>query len=120
MRNQKACILLSVFSLLILHLSFICFAQEDLAQLKDSYFNQHKYSEFVDYLKGIRKDTPTPEASYYIALSRYKQLRYLGEAQKWEEYFKQGEEYRQEFTQEAFNALKLASKKDPLFIFYPL
>jgi hypothetical protein len=67
-----------VFS--IVNFASICFAQissevepftlgEDLARLKESYFNQHKYSEFVDYLKNLKQDDPLPEVSYYIALS---------------------------------------------------
>ena len=93
-------------------------AQDDLAQLKETYFSQHKYSEFVDYLKGFREDNSLPEVSYYIALSRYEQLKYLEETQSWEEYFNRGEGYRQEFIREALNAGELSSsRQDSLFIY---
>ena len=107
--------------------AFICFAQapletefltgqEDLEQLKESYFRENRYSEFVDYLKGTRKANPA-QVSYYIALSRYEGLRYLEETQNWEEYFNRGNEYRQEFIKEALNAIKLSSTNEPLFLY---
>lgn len=91
-------------------------AQEDLEQLKQEYFSRHKYSEFVDYLNGIRDQEPIM-ASYYIALSRYEQLEYLEEAQDWEEYFDRAEEYRREFIQEARRAVELAPKEHPVSIY---
>jgi TolA-binding protein len=91
-------------------------AQVDLQQLKQNYFSQHKYSEFVDYLKSIREQNPA-KASYYIALSRYEQLRYLEETQNWEEYFNRGEDYRREFNREAYKALELASEGNPVSIY---
>ena len=107
---KKFLILLSYSVFCFLNFAFICFAQEDLAQSKETYFNQHKYSEFVDYLKGLRKDDPAL-VSYYIALSRYEQLKYLEETQNWEEYFNRGDEYRGEFIQEAHDAIGLALKE---------
>ena len=96
--------------------SYESIAQENLEPLKELYFSQHKYSEFVDYLKDIRKDKPAA-ASYYIALSRYKQLRYLEQTQNWEEYFNRGEDYRREFNQEVYKALELVSEEHPVSIY---
>jgi TolA-binding protein len=94
------------------------FAQDDLAQLKESYFKENRYSEFVDYLKIHKKDNPLSEVSYFIALSRYEQLRYLEEEQQWDEYFNLGEEYRQELIQEVLNAVRLTSKeRDSLSVY---
>jgi len=96
----------------------VLFAQDDLAQLKDAYFTENRYSEFVDYLKNLKKEAPHPEASYYIALSRYKQLGYLEETQNWEEYFNLGEVYRQELIRQAQEAIRLTSSKGgPLFVY---
>ncbi|MFH1339337.1 MAG: tetratricopeptide repeat protein [Candidatus Omnitrophota bacterium] len=91
-------------------------AQENLEQLKQNYLSQHKYSEFIDYLKGARDQEPA-RVSYYIALSRYEQLGYLEETQNWEEYFDRGEDYRREFIQEARRAVELASQVSPVSIY---
>jgi tetratricopeptide (TPR) repeat protein len=122
MRNRSRLItfllaLLSITSYELLVTSYESFAQDGLEQLKEKYFQEHQYSGFVDYLKNSRDENPA-QASYYIALSRYEQLGYLEETQSWEEYFDRGEEYRQEFMQEALNALDLASdEQGPLFIY---
>ena len=95
------------------------FAQDDLAQLKEAYFKKNQYSELVDYLKRFRKDNPLlPQISYYIALARYEQLKYLEETQNWQEYFNLGEEYRQELIQEALDAVKLTSRRKGAFFIY--
>jgi len=87
------------------------FAQEDLEALKDKYFSEHNYNGFVEYLKNLEKKEPpaAAEISYYIALSRYSQLKYLEESQGWDEYFSQGNNYREELTVEAGKAASLTS-----------
>jgi TolA-binding protein len=96
----------------------VLFAQVDLAQLKETYFTENRYSEFVDYLKNLKKEASYPEASYYIALSRYKQLRYLEETQNWEEYFNLGEAYRQELISQAREVIGSTSSKGGCLFVY--
>jgi len=82
--------------------------------LKVFYFKDNKYSEFVDFLKSLeqKKKTLGPFVNYYIALSRYTQLKYLEEKQLWDEYFAQGNNYRDELTQSAQNAISGTTPKD--------
>ncbi|MCX5707244.1 MAG: tetratricopeptide repeat protein [Candidatus Omnitrophica bacterium] len=80
--------------------------------LKEEYFTTNRYSEFSDYLKTLCPDNELiqPFVSYYIALSRYSQLKYLEEKQLWDEYFAQGNDYRSEITartQKAIDATKM-------------
>jgi TolA-binding protein len=113
-QNYKPKTLLFVICALILfcHLCFGIFhlyAQENLGALKDKYFSEHNYSAFVEYLKAIKPKEPSQQAkvSYYIALSRYDQLKYLEESQGWDEYFSSGNDYRDELAKEASNAIAL-------------
>lgn len=87
----------------------------DLAQLKKSYFEKHRYSEFVDYLKDLKGSDL--EVSYYIALSSYEQLKYLEEAQIWDEYFAQGNALRQQLLEEVERAKNLASIESPFYLY---
>ena len=66
------------------------------AQLKELYFKDHRYTDFVEFLKSLEKQENElgPFVDYYIALSRYQQLKYLEEKQEWDEYFSQGNTYR--------------------------
>jgi TolA-binding protein len=97
--------------------------QQDLyapfEELKDFYFRDNKYSEFVDYLPslGQKKKTLEPFINYYIALTRYQHLKYLEEKQLWDEYFSQGNNYRDELTQSAEKTIDITSAKEPLHIY---
>ncbi len=88
-------------------------------QLKETYFSGNKYSDFVDLLKSLseKKDIAEPFIDYYIALSRYSQLKYLEEKQLWEEYFTKGNEYRDELTKDAQKAIDATNAQDPLNIY---
>ena len=72
-----------------------------LEQLKELYFKEHTYNEFVDFLNSLmkQKETLEPIANYYLGLTRYVQLKYLEEAQNWDEYFSLGNTYREQITQ---------------------
>lgn len=95
------------------------YAQEDLERLKESYFEKDRYSDFVDYLKGLRRKKPKLAASisYHIALTRYRQLRYLEETKNWEEYFSFGNDYRKELAREIKNTIDSTSAKDSIHIY---
>lgn len=110
---------------IILFSSFITnynsFAQQDIKfeELKDSYFRDKKYAEFTDYLKslGAKNKELEPAASYYIGLSRYHQLKYLEETQDWNEYFSQGNSYREEISSYAQKAIDSTKQSDALHIY---
>jgi len=126
MKNRLSSLLIPILISCIFNFTFICYAQdssesnlsgeEDFKKLKDSYLENNRYSEFVDYLKE-KKDTNPAWVSYYIALARHQQLQYLEESQEWQEYFDKGEEYRQELIKEVLNAINLTQEKDPLFVY---
>jgi len=91
-------------------------AFQDLTGL---YFNENKYSEFVEFLNSLvkQKKELEPQVNYYIALSRYQQLKYLEEKQNWDEYFSNGNTYRQEITEQAQKAIASNPFTDKLHIY---
>ena len=67
---------------------------------KIKYFQENKYSEFIDFLNNykITDQSNKPCINYYQALTRYAQLSYLEEKQSWDEYFANGNDYRQQIV----------------------
>ncbi|OGX15965.1 MAG: hypothetical protein A2166_06830 [Omnitrophica WOR_2 bacterium RBG_13_41_10] len=98
-------------------------AQADLyplfTELKGLYFQDNRYTDFVEFLRSLstKKKTLEPFANYYIALSRYRQLKYLEDNQNWDEYFSWGNSYRQEIIDSAQKAIDDTSTKDPLNLY---
>ena len=88
-------------------------------ELKDLYFKENKYSEFVDLVKSLepKKKAIEPFANYYIALSRYSQLKYLENKQLWDEYFSQGNTYRDQLTSSCKKAIDKSSAKESVNIY---
>jgi len=88
-------------------------------ELKYFYFKDNNYPEFIEFLKslGPKKKGIEPFIDYYIALSRYSQLKYLEEKQNWDEYFSQGNAYRDEITASAQKAIDATTPKDTLRIY---
>jgi tetratricopeptide (TPR) repeat protein len=91
-------------------------AQNILGEAKDLYFKEHKYNDFVDFLNYLEKKNKalSPVISYYTGLTRYNQLKYLEEAQSWDEYFSQGNTYREQITVSLNKAKDLFSPSDAL------
>lgn len=91
-------------------------AREDLLKLKEEYFKEHKYQEFVQYLEILKKEQSdlAAEANYYIALTRYQQLKYLEETQNWNEYFNSGNDYRQAIALSLQGAIAASRPQDRL------
>jgi TolA-binding protein len=85
-----------------------------LEELRGVYFRGNKYSEFVDLLRKLSPEDKAilPNLNYNIALSRYEQLKYLEEAKSWDEYFANGNDYRDDIVSEAEKAFKEASLGD--------
>ena len=90
-----------------------------LDELKDLYFKDNKYTDFVGLLKGICPENKTvePAVNYYIAFARYSQLKYLEDVKNWDEYFAKGNEYRDDIVNCAQAALGATTSKDPLNIY---
>jgi len=90
-----------------------------LEELRDIYFKDNRYAGFVEFLKSLesKKKTLEPFVNYYTALTRYSQLRYLEEKQGWDEYFAQGNAYRDEITTGAQKTIDNTKTNDPLHIY---
>lgn len=74
-----------------------------LEDLTGRYFKDNQYNECVEYLNSLirkRKDAE-PIINYYIAFTRYSQLKYLEEARDWNEYFAKGSDYRGQILEAA-------------------
>ena len=90
-----------------------------LQELTGLYFKEHKYNEAVAYLKSLfsRKKTLEPMLNYYIGFTRYAQLRYLQETQGWDEYFNQGNNYRDEITWSLQKTIDASASNDALGVY---
>jgi TolA-binding protein len=88
-------------------------------ELKGLYFKGNKYTEFIEFLRslGAKKTSLEPFANYYIALTRYSQLKYLEENQIWDEYFASGNEYRDELDRCVQKVIDTTTPDDKLNIY---
>ncbi len=84
--------------------------------LTDLYFSENKYNECAEFLKSLvsQKQSLSPAAGYFIALTRYTQLKHLEETQSWDEYFAQGNTYRDEIIEGLQKAISNTLPIDPL------
>ncbi|MBN2830764.1 MAG: hypothetical protein JXL82_00580, partial [Candidatus Omnitrophica bacterium] len=106
----------------------ICNSQEKeraldcLYKLREVYFRDNKYSEFVDLLRSLcpGDNNIAPYLNYNKALSRYQQLRYLEESKNWDEYFAKGNDYRDEIVKESNKAVESLSSDSPEFLYSKL
>jgi tetratricopeptide (TPR) repeat protein len=89
------------------------------AALKEVYYKDHRYADFVEYLKSLggKKKSLQPFVEYYIAQARYLQLRHMEETQAWDEYFSHGNDYRDEITNNAASAIAATTASEPLNIY---
>jgi hypothetical protein len=87
--------------------------------LKELYFSENKYNEFIDFLKSLadKKKDASYYINYYIALSRYQQLKYLEEKQLWDDYFARGNTYREELASACQKAIETTKVEDSLNIY---
>jgi len=90
--------------------------------LTDLYFNENKYNEFVVFLNSliIQKKELEPQVNYYIALGRYYQLKHLEKTQDWDEYFSQGNTYREQITDSLQKTITSLPSQDALNIYAKL
>jgi hypothetical protein len=130
-----------VFALCALRFAFPCFAQDakkieslsrqiteskdvqslyiPFAELKDLFLQENKYAEFVEFLDslGQKNNALEPFVNYYTAVSRYYQLKYLEEKQQWDEYFSQGNNYRDQIVSSAQKVIEKTSSQSALHIY---
>lgn len=94
-------------------------AEVFLGQLREIYFKDNNYSEFVQDLKSLEKKKKAlrPLINYHVAYARYQQLRYLESKQAWEEYFSKGNDYKEELVDSAKKAGDAAAPNEPLRIY---
>ncbi len=94
-------------------------ACDSLEQIMSLYLKDHKYADFAGFLESVaqKKKNLVPCVSYYIALCRYQQLRYLEESQNWDEYFSQGNTYRDQITGNLKTAIGSLSANEPLYVY---
>lgn len=80
---------------------------------------ESKYNEYVEFLNSLikQKKELEPVVNYYIALTRYYQLKYLEENQKWDEYFSQGNTYRDQIIAGTQKAIFATPKNDALNLY---
>ncbi|TBR16945.1 tetratricopeptide repeat protein [bacterium] len=87
-------------------------------QIKDIYFKDKRYSQMPEFIKslGQKKKGLDAYVSYYTALSVFKHLKYLEETQKWDEYFSDGDNYRDQIDEELNKVVQATTPKDILNI----
>ena len=83
---------------------------------KLKYFNESKYSEFIDFLNNRKNADKFNKTcvNYYKALTRYAQLSYLEEKQSWDEYFANGNNYREQIVDGVNKVVAETSASDGL------
>ncbi|TRZ94727.1 hypothetical protein D4R78_05815 [bacterium] len=89
------------------------------AELDDFYCAEHKYQDYTEFLKSLanKNKATEPFIDYYIASCRYQQLKYLEETQDWDEYFTNGNSYRDQITSGLKSVVAKTTPQDPLNIY---
>lgn len=77
--------------------------------LTEYYSKEHSFKNYISYLNSLaqKKKSLEPYTEYYTALARYLQLKYLEAEQMWDEYFAQGNTYRDELVVHATKAVSM-------------
>jgi len=86
----------------------------NLQELSAEYFKDNRYNKFVEFLGKDKDKLDAGCISYYQALSRYKQLKYLEENQLWDAYFADGNTYREQILENAKKAIAETDTSSPL------
>ncbi|MFA5005438.1 MAG: tetratricopeptide repeat protein [Candidatus Omnitrophota bacterium] len=75
--------------------------------LKSDYYKDNRYGQLFDFLDAYKNKSKAlaPCLDYYKALARFDQLKYLEENQSWDEYFSQGNTYREQIVDSANKAV---------------
>jgi len=89
-----------------------------LEEAASPYFKDHKYNEYSEYINSLlkQKKDACPVLNYNAALARFNQLKYLEESQGWDEYFAQGNDYRDQIVSNLAKAIEGTPAGDTLNI----
>ncbi|MDD2703389.1 MAG: hypothetical protein PHC33_05235 [Candidatus Omnitrophica bacterium] len=92
---------------------------EAFENLKNEYFKDNRYSEFIQFIKKSfpEKKDLVLYVNYYTALARYEQMANLEKEQKWDEYFDRGNDYKTEIENNARKVVENSGPHDPLNIY---
>ncbi|MFA5223671.1 MAG: hypothetical protein WC431_00685, partial [Candidatus Omnitrophota bacterium] len=90
------------------------FSCGNLEELKAEYFKDNHYNEFVDYLSSNKEKLSPGCINYYKAFARYSQLKYLEEKQLWDDYFTNGNTYRDQILESAKKVISETDTSSPL------
>jgi len=106
-------------SVLILAPSVYCAettACSGIEKSKSKYLAANQYNEFVSFLDNFKEKDKVNQLclNYYKAQARYLQLKYLEEKQSWDDYFANGNNYRQQLEQNAQKVIDQADTGNPL------
>jgi len=79
---------------------------------KIKYFKENRYSEYMDFLDKYKTTNKFDKTcvNYYKALARYNQLGYLEEKQSWDDYFANGNTYRDHIVENTNEVISKAPK----------
>lgn len=85
-------------------------------EAKEKYLAANQYNEFIGFLDNFKDKDKVGQLSldYYKAQARYLQLKYLEEKQSWDEYFANGNTYRQQLEENARKVVDQADAGNPL------
>ncbi|MFH1191147.1 MAG: hypothetical protein V1670_03015 [Candidatus Omnitrophota bacterium] len=85
---------------------------------KIKYFKDNQYSEFIDFLDNYKIVDKLNQSciDYYKALTRYTQLKYLEDKQSWDDYFANGNTYRDQLVENAQKVILQADSANYLKI----
>jgi hypothetical protein len=88
-------------------------------QAANAFFKEQRYDEFLEFIKplAVNQKELAPVVNYYLALTRYFQLKHLESAQDWEAYFAKGSVYRDEIAVAAQMAVDATLDDDPINLY---
>lgn len=90
-----------------------------LTDISKIYIGNNQYNECIEFLESLsgQKKQATRTIDYFVALTRYKQMKYLEETQSWDEYFSQGNTYRDQIVLNAKEAIDATSPEDLINVY---
>jgi TolA-binding protein len=90
----------------------------DIEAEQAKYLLENRYNEFIDFLNNFKdkdKDKPIQLClDYYKANARYLQLKYLEEKQSWDDYFANGNTYRDQLVENSQKVIRQADSSNCL------
>ncbi|MDD5097359.1 MAG: hypothetical protein PHU59_02570, partial [Candidatus Omnitrophica bacterium] len=86
----------------------------NLENEKIKYFKENQYPEFINFLDSYKMDNKLNKScvDYYRALASFSRLNYLEEKQSWDDYFANGNDYRDQIVQGANKVIAESNAAD--------